>query len=712
MLSMSFLILVEGQDDLHPKNDAIIHQSFPFIHPNRPVIHATHHRHLTQEEEEDYIDVEIYINTNQEIMKQHRAGTHDICPPETFYHEYHPNVYGGYKGCCGEKYIVPCSQDGQGTDRNKLYERMPFNFNYETNTCQSTGYALSNRTYWIYWGNPMDKHELIRRTGINPVVSFPLTRGPYPSYDYGSPNDEERLDDSRDMQETVKDLLVYIRAFAPDELDDEWAVSGTEGTEQGMIALLAAKALEIAETTCNRDIYLFSEVPAYGYSNVDAATIANRRIASSSSNRLYESEECECFSAGTDGDNSNICGEPIITITTVPWFPGTPLPQRLGGDGQWYAADSASLSSPWMESLAFPENPSSTLKIPRLPRWQRRVCDGAYLWPMFFGGRQHTKQYIVPQSGDELPKCSGWALSITKVYSASVRAGFLLYRTENQNSVRAISSMLRFMHSMSNGAYSEWSHHGLKQILSNVIMSRPLSDPTSWLSAYSQLMNEKWTYVMNGFDTPSCRSLLTITNPYSGGYVWFMFAPPYRGLQRQSSTSSFFMDVFGVRTTTYHWGFRGADPSLFYGNSLTEYDFVRLHLFRDIHVYQELARRANVVCADFNARVADDYLSISEWIEKSSADRRRQRRRRQRRKLPMKVDESSSSSSASSEPNSTWLEEWKDHVRVVLPRWTEEQLSRHDKELQLVEIMDDAIKNECAPEYNMDCLFEMVGSQG
>lgn len=52
-----------------------------------------------------------------------------------------------------------------------------------------------------------------------------------------------------------------------------------------------------------------------------------------------------------------------------------------------YAADSASSSSPWIESMVFPENPSGVIKTTQLPDSNRRVCDGVYLWPMYFGMR-------------------------------------------------------------------------------------------------------------------------------------------------------------------------------------------------------------------------------------------------------------------------------------------------------------------------------------
>ena len=98
----------------------------------------------------------------------------------------------------------------------------------------------------------------------------------------------------------------------------------------------------------------------------------------------------------------------------------TPLPVRTGGDGLTYAADSTSAASPWFESMVFPENPSGKITTPQISDPNRRVCDGVYVWPMYFGMRNYT----IPMA--ERPDCSAWSFSITKAYSASVRAGFNL----------------------------------------------------------------------------------------------------------------------------------------------------------------------------------------------------------------------------------------------------------------------------------------------
>ena len=74
---------------------------------------------------------------------------------------------------------------------------------------------------------------------LNPVVSFPFNRGPYPRYEQGVSLDEA-IDDSADAQAAAKDFLLYIGAFAEGELD-KFDVTFTEGAESGMTHIWAGK---------------------------------------------------------------------------------------------------------------------------------------------------------------------------------------------------------------------------------------------------------------------------------------------------------------------------------------------------------------------------------------------------------------------------------------------------------------------------------------
>ena len=76
-------------------------------------------------------------------------------------------------------------------------------------------------------------------------------------------------------------------------------------------------------------------------------------------------------------------------------------------------------------------------------------------------------------------------------------------------------------------------------------------------------------------------------------------------------------------------GFRGADPSEYYGDGIGTYDFTRMQLYRDVNVYKEVARRAKIVCADTTASIGD-FMSIDDWKtkEESKAATRRAGRER------------------------------------------------------------------------------------
>ena len=432
-----------------------------------------------------------------------------------------------------------------------------------------------------------------KRTKLNPVVLLPFNRGPYPSYSWRGSHG----DDAADLIEVQKDFLVYEGAFTATELEDFSGV-GTEGAEQGMNMMWAAMALTIAQTTCNRAIYALMEAPAYGYSTSTQAMWVNNKAST-----FYAGEECACYATST-------CNDPTVTVSNRGWLPGSPFPVEAGADGNDYAADSTSPNSPWFESMVFPENPSGRIKVGRLPA-NRRVCDGVYLFPMYFGG----ENYSIPM--DKKPDCISWAFSVTKVYSASVRAGTILYKksalstigadisedgsgevafgdeTPYASSLTTITSMLS---DMSHGLYSEWSWYGQIQIY-EMIMARPMASPASWLGAYSGLIKEKWDAIISGF--AGC-PYISITNPHAGAYVFFKMIGGNVGKSASSYISDFFEDVLNVKATTYNWGWRGSDPADYHGAGYGLYDFVRLQLYRDLAVYVEVGRRAQIVCGGGN----------------------------------------------------------------------------------------------------------------
>ena len=287
---------------------------------------------------------------------------------------------------------------------------------------------MTTRAFWVLWGHPQDKYELTKRTGLNPVVTFPFNRGPYPSM---AESGGDHGDDAIDARATAKDLLVYLGAFSVDELKT-WSVSFTEGAEQGHIQNIAAAALIMARTTCNRDISILVEAPAYGYDLTTAAALATAAGGFLDCSAHYPELQEE------------------ITLNYIGWMPGSAFPTATGADGLAYAADSADPNSPWLETMVFPENPSGTIKVPQNPDPSRRVCDGVYNWPMYYG----MEGWKIPL--DKRPDCLTWAFSVTKAYSATVRAGFSISNDalDTGGALREISGSQM---GMKDGLYSEWS---------------------------------------------------------------------------------------------------------------------------------------------------------------------------------------------------------------------------------------------------------------
>ena len=82
-------------------------------------------------------------------------------------------------------------------------------------------------------------------------------------------------------------------------------------------------------------------------------------------------------------------------------------------------------------------------------------------------------------------------------------------------------------------------------------------------------------------------------------------------------------DVLGVVATTYNWGFRGADPSEYYGEGVGNYDFIRMQMYRDLNVYLEVGRRMSIICADQDADVGFGTVSPNDYKAIQTAARRR-----------------------------------------------------------------------------------------
>ena len=294
------------------------------------------------------------------------------------------------------------------------------------------------------------------------------------------------------------------------------------------------------------------------------------------------------------------------------------------------------------------------------------------MWPMYFGMRN----FVVPL--DEKPDCDGWSFAITKGYSASVRAGFITYKKASEDFAGHVSTIVSPFHSLSYGHLSQWTWEGQMQI-QQMMMSRPVDDPTSWVGAYTEIMKDKWEVITEAFkDCP----VLELTNSLAGAYAFFVYKDPYLGLQ-SGTYPSFFMDVLGIRATTYSWGFRGADPAEYYGEGISTTDFTRLQLFRDVGVYNEVSRRAKIVCSDTTASIGD-FVSIDDWKTSGLASRRH-----------LKEGHS--------------METRRMLLAEELPHLHERKLAQLLENIEFRELQDEKVEELCAPSYSSSCLMGVTG---
>jgi len=296
---------------------------------------------------------------------------------------------------------------------------------------------------------------------------------------------------------------------------------------------------------------------------------------------------------------------------------------------------------------------------------------------MYFGMKDHK----IPI--DQVPDCASWSFSITKAYSASVRAGTVLYKKEYTSYASAVATVVGSLSSLTYGSYSQWSWMGQMQLW-DMIMSKPYTDPTSWIGAYSSIMDEKWDVLIDAFE--GC-PYIEITNPHAGAYAWFKMLSPYLGLQTPSSTPTFFLDVLGVQASTHSYVFRGANPADYYGAGYSIYDFVRMQLYRDINVYKEVARRAKIVCADSSATIGD-FISVDQWYSITNASGNGHRSLHQDNGLPHTIE----TRRALLKEEHPFLT---DAQALLLAKNTDRHLS-----------LTEAIESSCAPEYTSSCMLD------
>mmetsp|Transcript_4224 Transcript_4224/g.8072 ORF Transcript_4224/g.8072 Transcript_4224/m.8072 type:complete len:330 (-) Transcript_4224:166-1155(-) len=308
------------------------------------------------------------------------------------------------------------------------------------------------------------------------------------------------------------------------------------------------------------------------------------------------------------------------------------------------------------------------------------LCSNIFNTAMYFG----TRGNVIPI--DDVPDCATWAFAITKAYSASVRAGYLMYQKEYPSVASAVATIVGSLGSLTYGSLSQWTWLGQVQLW-DMMMSRELDDPTSWVGAYGEIMKEKWDAMIDGF--AGC-PMIEITNPQSGAYAWLKMKEPYLGVQTSSSSPTFFLQVLGVQASTHSFVFRGANPADYYGPGYGIFDFVRVQLYRDLQVYKEIARRAKFVCANPNTAIGD-FISVNTWHNIA---------RRGVRRLSSK----------------TGLRHTVQSRRAELmrenPELTEAQAHRLAETTEMTLALDEAMEKNCAPEYTSSCVMAQWNHYG
>jgi hypothetical protein len=291
-----------------------------------------------------------------------------------------------------------------------------------------------------------------------------------------------------------------------------------------------------------------------------------------------------------------------------------------------------------------------------------------------------------------LPDCSSWGFAITKAVSASIRAGFLLFKKDGTaaNYPAALTTVLNSQSSLVYGSYSQWSWWGQVQYW-DIMKSRPWQDPTSWIGAYTGLMKEKWKALDDGF--AGC-PVVRLTNVYQNAYAFFVHKPGYQGIQTATSGSNslFWQQVLGVASPTYVASFKGADPSTYgpYGGA-GFYDFTRVNLYRGLSTYQEVGRRAKIVCSNLNATVGE-FISVSQYVALNKKTTRTLR--------------------VMAEDPSHTVHHSKRMIMENHPDITDAQAHRLAHDLHKAVVFDKAIEEECGHHYTMICYMEVSNKLG
>jgi len=243
----------------------------------------------------------------------------------------------------------------------------------------------------------------------------------------------------------------------------------------------------------------------------------------------------------------------------------------------------------------------------------RCICDGVYFFPTFLSPDTVLSDF----------KCYSWAFSITKIYSAQMRAGTYWIK-DYPAATSAASTFTNKLFAIGNGLMSHMQVHGQISLM-KTIMEKPFSDPTSWLHAMALAQYEKWDVMDAAFTVCANAGIIQRAaeqQKYFGAYMFSHMSTPLMGLSENigAASSDFFMNVIGYDHFNYNWGWRGEDATNYgIGANITSLDFHRIHMFRSYDTYAEEARRMTLACSDKNVRVMSGLLTVNEWITTKQA---------------------------------------------------------------------------------------------
>lgn len=516
-----------------------------------------------------------------------QMGNWTPCPIEEYYMTYSASnpMAPGYVGCVSEAGAKPCGW----TDY--------YTYNPSARTCTTIG-SMQTALHTVRGGSPTMTADMLRLTNTEtlPTITFPAIPMAYPSAG-SNPNNEE----SKELELTTKAFMTFYGS----QMDfTNMNFYLTYGTENGMVATVAIKLLEIARTTCNRALPVLLEAPAYGYDWGASVMWADIRRTS-----FYNGNECPCRN---ETGGCQRAGQ--LSLTQVGWSPtqfdAGIAPMRADAFGVMHTPNSTSPNSPWFQTNVIPGNPIGRFQECRTPR-NRCLCDGVYYLPNF----------VAPGTALRNFQCYSFAHSVTKFYSAQVRAGFM-FVMDYTAAAAASSQIMGSMRALGNAAASYMQLHGQIQLMKKM-MELPMSNPSSWLNALSRTQYAKWDALDAAITVCNTNRILLRTpeqQKYFGAYVFGYMHPSLQGysINIGASSTDFFKSVVNYDVFDYSWGWRGEVPTN-YGYStimpnVTVNDFFRINLFRAEAVYLELARRLTLVCTDKTAKVTATALSVNQWI--------------------------------------------------------------------------------------------------